>query len=194
MTAIRLAAPDDAPTVAALHAGRIAEGFLVSLGPAFLRRLYRRVIRSEHAFVLVGEDAAHRTVGFVGAAEDTGALYREFIRHDAIAAAATAAPAMARHPKRVWETLRYGISDDGDLPAAEILASAVAVGAEGRGLGRELVRAALAEFQRRGASSARVVTAASNLSAVRMYEAAGFRRRRSTEVHTGVTQEVLVWP
>ena len=35
----------DVHAVAALHAERIAEGFLVTLGPAFLRRLYRRIVR-----------------------------------------------------------------------------------------------------------------------------------------------------
>src|SRR5207342_2655950 len=37
---LRFATVADVNAVAAIHADRIAEGFLVTLGPAFLRRLY----------------------------------------------------------------------------------------------------------------------------------------------------------
>ena len=48
-TNIRFAELDDAWRLADMHARRINEGFLASLGPVFLGRLYRRVIRSPHA-------------------------------------------------------------------------------------------------------------------------------------------------
>ena len=44
---LRRATVADADAISALHASCIAEGFLVTLGPAFLRRLYRRVVLSE---------------------------------------------------------------------------------------------------------------------------------------------------
>ena len=40
---MRFASVADVDAIAALHAERIAEGFLVTLGPAFLGRLYRRI-------------------------------------------------------------------------------------------------------------------------------------------------------
>ena len=56
-------AVDDAWRLADLHARRINEGFLASLGPAFLGRLYRRVVRSPRAFAVVGvEDGPDRRV------------------------------------------------------------------------------------------------------------------------------------
>jgi len=83
---------------------------------------------------------------------------------------------------------------DASDAAAEVLALAVAPEARGRRIGSVLVSAAAGELQERGVTSARVVTATGNISAVRAYERAGFRRSGSDEVHRGVTQEVLKWP
>jgi ribosomal protein S18 acetylase RimI-like enzyme len=176
----------------ALHTERIADGFLVTLGPRFLERLYRRMVRSAHAFVVVTDDA-DGLAGFVGVAKDTGRFYRDFVFRDGLMAAASSAPALVRAPRRVWETLRYGAIADDDLPAAEVLAIAVAARAEGAGLGGELLRAALAQLRRDDIDAVRVVTAADNTAARRMYERVGFRPHRRTEVHAGVVQELLVW-
>jgi ribosomal protein S18 acetylase RimI-like enzyme len=183
----------DATTVAALHAERIGEGFLATLGPRFLTRLYRRIALSPAAVLVVAEDG-ERIVGFVAAATSTRRLYGEFLRRDAVPAGFAAAPAVIRAPRRVWETLRYGSADDGDLPAAEVLSIAVAADAEGRGIGGTLLGAALDRLAEAGTPAVRVVTAVGNDAALAMYERAGFRRRTRTEVHAGVPQEVLVWP
>jgi ribosomal protein S18 acetylase RimI-like enzyme len=195
---LRAGLPGDAATVAALHAERIGDGFLVTLGPRFLTRLYRRIALSPQAVLLVAHDPPGEgrdgLVGFVAAATSTRHLYSEFLRHDALPAGLAAAPAVLRHPRNVWETFRYGRTTDDDLPAAEILSVAVASGAAGRGVGGALVAAAQDELARLGAHEARVVTAVGNDAALAMYERAGFRRRTRTQVHAGVPQEVLVWP
>jgi ribosomal protein S18 acetylase RimI-like enzyme len=192
---LRAGEPRDAPAVAALHAARIGEGFLVTLGPPFLTRLYRRIALSPHAVLLVADGRADEgIVGFVAAATSTRRLYSEFLRRDAVPAGLAAAPAILRNPRRVWETFRYGSSGDGDLPAAEILSVAVATETAGRGIGGTLVAAVQDEFTRLGALEARVVTAVGNDAALAMYERAGFRRRTRAQVHAGVPQEVLVWP
>lgn len=184
----------DPAAAARLHAERIGEGFLVTLGPRFLTRLYRRIARSPGALLLVAVDG-EEVVGFVAATTSTRSLYAEFLRRDAVPAGLAAAPAIVRAPRRVWETWRYGAgADDGDLPEAEVLSIAVAAAAGGRGIGGALLTAALDDLGRRGASRAQVVTAAGNDAALALYERAGFRRHRRTEVHAGVAQEVLVWP
>jgi ribosomal protein S18 acetylase RimI-like enzyme len=195
---LRAGLPGDAATVAALHAERIGDGFLVTLGPRFLTRLYRRIALSPQAVLLVAHDPPGESrdglVGFVAAATSTRRLYGEFLRRDALPAGLAAAPAVLRHPRSVWETFRYGRTTDDDLPVAEILSVAVASGAAGRGVGGALVAAAQEELVRLGAHEARVVTAVGNDGALAMYERAGFRRRTRTQVHAGVPQEVLVWP
>jgi len=136
--------------------------------------------------------------GFTAVAENTSALYREFLLRDGAMATVTAARGMARAPRAVAETLRYGLrgggGDGANGVAAEILATGVAADHARRGIGTQLVRAAVEELERRGVESARVVTAVGNLAAVHAYERGGFRSGGREEVHRGVTQELLVWP
>lgn len=190
---IRAGGRDDAGPVAAIHADRIAEGFLVTLGPRFLARLYRRIARSPEAVLVVAEEAGV-VVGFAAATTSTRRLYADFLRRDAVPAALAAAPAIVRRPRQVWETLRYGTAGPDDLPPAEILSIAVHREAGGRGVGGALLAATLLGLRRVGADSARVVTAESNDVALALYQRAGFRRAGRTEVHPGVGQEILVWP
>jgi ribosomal protein S18 acetylase RimI-like enzyme len=195
---LRFATVADVRSVAALHANRISEGFLVTLGPAFLRRLYRRVVLSQQAFLIVADDT--RTVcGFIAVAESTRALYHDFLVRDGFTATIAAARGIARAPRSVLETLRYGLgrrTDPGDEigAGAEILSTGVAADCAGRGIGTRLVRTAIEELQRRGVTSARVVTAVGNVAAIRAYEAGGLRSCGRDAVHKGVTQELLVWP
>jgi len=189
----RLARTTDVDAIADLHARLIAEGFLVRLGRPFLRRLYRRVVRSPRSFaVVVSEGDAVR--GFAAVAENTRSFYKEFLVHDGLIAGLCALPRAVRAPRRVAETLLYGVLTHGELPAAEVLATAVDTSARNRGFGVLLVNAAVEELGRRGVASARVVTALDNVPALRVYERAGFRRRGLDHVHRDVDQAVLVWP
>jgi ribosomal protein S18 acetylase RimI-like enzyme len=195
---LRFATLEDVSGVAALHASRISEGFLVTLGPAFLRRLYRRVVLSHHSFLLVADDT-RAVCGFIAVAESTRALYREYLVRDGVAATVAAARGIVRAPRSVWETLRYGLRGNDDAGAAsgagaEILATGVSADWAGRGIGTALVREAIEELERRGITSARVVTAVGNVAAVRAYERGGLRSCGRDVVHKGVTQELLVWP
>jgi ribosomal protein S18 acetylase RimI-like enzyme len=195
---IRFATVADAPMIAALHASRISEGFLVSLGAAFLCRLYRRIALSQHSFALVADDAGV-VCGFVAVSEHTPALYRDFLLRDGLPASIAAARGIARAPRSVFETLRYGVrgrggGDGGGDDHAEILATSVAAAYGQQGIGARLVRAAVDELERRGVRSARVVTAVGNVAAVRAYERGGFHTIGRDEVHRGVAQELLVWP
>ena len=201
MTTLRAAAAAELRSVAALHADRIREGFLTSLGTGFLRRLYRCVLASEDGFVLVAcadpasgpvPAATAPVVGFVAGVGSVGSLYRRFLLRDGIVAGALAAPRLMRAVPRVVETLRYPAAT-GDLPDAEILAVAVAADAAGHGVGRSLVGAAIQEFIAAGVSSAKVVTTADNAHAIAMYRASGFVTETDVEVHSGRVSEVLVW-
>jgi ribosomal protein S18 acetylase RimI-like enzyme len=187
--------------MAALHAERIAEGFLVTLGPSFLERLYGRIAVSRHAFALVADarderfpGEGPRVDGFVAVAESTHALYREFILHDGLLGGLAAARGIVRAPRAVWETLRYGLRGGAAPGTAEILATAVASERSGQGIATALVREAVDELRRRGIGAAHVVTAAGNDAAVRAYEHGGFRADGHRVVHRGVAQQLLVWP
>jgi ribosomal protein S18 acetylase RimI-like enzyme len=190
---MRLATAADAAAIAAMHADCISEGFLVALGAAFLRRLYRRIVSAAGSFAFVAPGERGALDGFVAVAEHTGALYREFLLRDGLVAGLGALPAVLRHPRKVSETLLHGAGGSEHRPGAEILAVAVAATARGHGRGVALVSAAMDELTRRGVTQAHVVTAADNEPAKRMYARCGFQAGPSIELHRGVTQEVMVW-
>lgn len=172
----------DAAAAAELHAGQIREGFLASLGPRFLTRLYRRVARVPGSFLLVLE-VDTRTVGFLAGSVDTGALYKEFLIRDGVLAVFSCAWCLVRSPRRVFETLRHGTSEDRSEP--ELLAIAVDPEARGLGGGRALVEEFLTEISRRGRSTAHVVVASENDRAVALYRRSGFTVVDRFELHRG---------
>jgi ribosomal protein S18 acetylase RimI-like enzyme len=192
---VRLAAEGDADRLAELHASRIRDGFLASLGRGFLARLYRRIVASDGAFAFVAAEApSSRVIGFTAAAVDTGTLYREFAVHDGWKVGLTVLPHAARSWRRIVETLRYPSSTAaGELPKAEILAVAVDASVGGRGVGRRVVDAAMGELAARGVDAVKVVAGSDNAAALRLYEKCGFVPRARIEVHRGTPSEVLVW-
>ena len=191
---LRLAGIADTRRLAELHATRITEGFLPSLGPAFLDRLYRRIVRSEGSFAYVVADNRDGHVqGYAAATADLGALYREFALRDGVFAAAVAAPRLARSWRRVLETVRYPAGDGADLPDAEILSVAVEPEAAGHGIGRLVVDAATRRLADRGERAIKVVAGSDNTAALRLYERCGYAAHSRVEVHEGVTSQVLVW-
>ena len=188
---LRAARAGDIRAIADLHATRIDEGFLTSLGTPFLRRLYARVLYSHDAFIVV-DDLDGVTTGFVAGVADLGALYRRFIMRDGLLAGLQAAPRLMKNLPRVVETLRYP-AITGGLPEAEVLAVTVAADRSGHGVGQALVRGAIDEFVDRDITAAKVVTTADNLAALAMYRACGFVAADGLEVHAGRSSEVLVW-
>lgn len=190
----RLAVDADAARLAELHATRITDGFLPSLGPAFLTRLYRRIVRSTDSFAyVVTDDPGNRVVGFAAATADIGTLYRSFALRDGLVAGLVAAPSLLRSWRRVLETVRYPAADGAGLPAAEILAVAVETQAAGRGIGRLVVDAATRRLADRGENAIKVVAGSDNVAALRLYESCGYHVQTRVEVHEGVSSEVLVW-
>jgi ribosomal protein S18 acetylase RimI-like enzyme len=191
---VRLAGPADAPRLAELHASRISEGFLASLGVGFLTRLYRRITRSRESFAYVElARPGGPVVGFAAATASTGQLYKSFALHDGLVAGVAAAPQLLRSWRRVVETLRYPGNEGEDLPAAEILAVAVDAEAGGQGVGRRVVDAATTLLAARGTTEVKVVTGSDNVAALKLYARCGFEPRARIEVHEGTSSEVLVW-
>jgi len=191
--AVRPATATDAAAAARLHAAQISEGFLSLLGPGFLTRLYRRIVRTTDSFLLVAQIDG-RVVGFVAGSGDVGALYRSFLLHDGVPAGLGAARQLAVGWRRAVETLRHG--SDGGVGrgrGTELLAIAVDPGEQGSGIGGALVDSFLAEVGRRGGRSAFVVVASRNDGAVRLYERGGFVYGDRVELHAGTSSLLLQW-
>jgi ribosomal protein S18 acetylase RimI-like enzyme len=190
---IRTGRDADAPDAARLHAGRIGDGFLSFLGPAFLTRLYRRVARTPSSFLLVA-DASGDVVGFIAGSADLGGLYKSFLVRDGVAAGLAAAPRLVRGWRRVLETLRHGSGDGaGSGRGTELLAVAVDPGSSGRGVGKALVAAFLDRVAASGATEAYVVVGADNAGAIGLYGRAGFVAGEEFELHAGTRSLVMQW-
>jgi ribosomal protein S18 acetylase RimI-like enzyme len=189
------AAVREATDAARLHHEQLPGSFLASLGPGFLRVLYRRLVLDGSSTVHVARDG-DRVVGFVAGTEDTARFMRRFVRRDGPRAAVAGAAGLLRRPGAAWETLRYGPAppEVAGLPAAELLALAVDPSARRMGLGLRLIESLLEDARVHEIPGMRVTVAADNAAAIAAYERAGFRRATRTEVHRGRTSEVLVWP
>ncbi len=193
---VRVAGLPDAGGASRLHARGIGEGFLASLGPRFLERLYRRMIRSSGSFLIVAVDGPGGVCGFVAGTEHTGRLYAEFLRRDGLGAAVALRGRLVTSGRQALETLRYARASSAEstgLPAPELLSLAVSASQRGTGVGRALIAAFQGELERRGHRSAKVTVAADNRRALEVYEAAGFRLATRLEVHRGRPSEVMVW-
>jgi ribosomal protein S18 acetylase RimI-like enzyme len=190
---IRPGSETDAPAVASLHAGQIAEGFLSFLGPGFLARLYRRIVRSAESFLLVAESEG-RVVGFIAGTADVAGLYRTFLWRDGPGAALGVAGRLLRSWRRVIETLRHGSGDGvGRGVGVELLAIAVDPGCQGRGVGGALVGAFLTRVQADRGGAAYVVVAADNAGAIALYRRAGFEAGDPFELHRGTASLLMQW-
>jgi len=189
--AVRPATRVDVDRMAELHATRLDEGFLTTLGARFLGQLYRGIVDADDAFAYVATDEGH-VVGFSAAATDLGRFYKRFMVRRGVLAALGAAPRLTASWRRALETLRYPSGTE-DLPTAEILAVAVDSTVARRGVATLLVSATVAELVRRDVRQAKVVAGTHNAAALALYERCGFVRRTSIIVHEGVTSEVLVW-
>jgi glycosyltransferase involved in cell wall biosynthesis/ribosomal protein S18 acetylase RimI-like enzyme len=190
---IRPATQADVPHLARLHAEAIETGFLPALGAGVMERLYTALVASADAVVLVA-DGVWRPVGFVAGVADTGSFYRHFLRSHGVGAGLSALPRLVRPSvaRRAWETLRYGAGDD-DGPDAELLSMAVDYEVRRRGLGKALGERFLAAMAERGVDGVRVVVGGRNQGAIAAYEAMGFARGATIEVHEGEPSEVLTW-
>jgi ribosomal protein S18 acetylase RimI-like enzyme len=191
---IRPGRPADAAAVAALHARQIDEGFLSFLGAGFLTLLYRRITLEPSAFLLIALDG-DRVVGFVAGADDVASLYRRFVWHDGLRAALRAAGPLVRGWRRAVETARHvaGGSTGGAGRGTELLSIAVAPDRQGAGTGGRLVRAFLDRVETGVTPVAYVVVAATNRTAVSLYQRAGFVQASTFELHPGTPSLVLQW-
>jgi ribosomal protein S18 acetylase RimI-like enzyme len=184
---------DDASSAARLHAGRIGDGFLSFLGPAFLTRLYRRIAGTTSSFLLVADDGG-TVVGFIAGSADVGGLYRSFLVRDGFVAGLSAAPRLVRGWRRVLETLGHGSGDGaGTGRGTELLAVAVDPGREGEGIGKALVGAFLDQVTASGGHEAYVVVGADNAGAIRLYTRAGFEPGDEFELHAGTRSVLMQW-
>lgn len=167
---------EDAPQVAVLHIEGITTGFLSSLGPKFLTALYGAIAQSKNAFGFVVREN-EQTLGFVAFSDNLSQLYKSIIKQHFLSFSLLLAGKMIRWSRirKVFQTLLYpGKTKHLDLPAAELLAVVVSDKARGRGLASQLIQAGLEECKNRNLQNVKVLVAADNQPANKLYCKFGF--------------------
>jgi ribosomal protein S18 acetylase RimI-like enzyme len=166
----------DAAAAAYLHQSMIPTSFLSSLGGTFSRRLYTGILSSPHAFGYACKGPDGQMLGFIACTESTSKVYKSSLLRCGFWMAICLLPLLWRASviRRSWETLRYPSAVGDDLPPAEILCVAISREAQGHGLGKGLMQAALNGFRERGVTQVKVAVGAGNATANHFYQRCGF--------------------
>jgi ribosomal protein S18 acetylase RimI-like enzyme len=181
--------------VAEIHLAEINEGFLATLGSGFLKRLYRALAESPHAFLLIAMER-DVVVGFICGGTDTAKVYRSFMMRWGVLILPSLLPKLFsfHRMKRIVETLLYPSKEEvADLPKPEILNFCVSSKHQRKGVGRLLFIELVKEFQSRGISRIRIVTGKDQRSAQGFYESLGAEKVAEFEVHEGTASLVYVY-
>lgn len=177
---------------ASIHIAQITGGFLTTLGPKVLARVYRSIAASQHAFLIVAQQN-EQVVGFVCGCFDTGKLYRDVICKNAFPflIAGVRKALSLETLRKIWETLVYPNKEQpSGIPTEEILNFCVSPTIQRTGLGSTLMIALSRKFAENGVSAIRIVTGAEQKSAISFYEKIGADKVHEFEVHRGTTSYI----
>lgn len=184
---IRAVEPDDLDFCAALHAERLPHGFFAALGRRFLRAYLATYVASPHAVaLLVTADGA--PVGTVVGILRPDAHARWVLRHRGVRLALLGVMALAIRPplalrfartriaryRRIWGRRRTPATTASTGQPAVLSHVAVALGAEGASLGRQLVDAFVGAARDAGCSRVVLTTLAGEQGAAGFYRRLGW--------------------
>jgi ribosomal protein S18 acetylase RimI-like enzyme len=183
----------DAPAVAGLHIKGIHTGFISSLGQEFVTALYEAIVDSQYSFGFVARENG-KVLGFVAFTTNLNTLYKSIVLRKGLRFAFLLAGKMLswQRIKKVFETLFYpGRIEKMDLPKAELLSIAISEEARGRGLATRLTQQGFAECVNRGIAKVKVLVAASNDPANKLYVKCGFTLAGQIDNH-GVISNIYI--
>jgi len=191
--AIREITVQDAPMVAALHIKGIKTGFISSLGIDFVTALYEAIAKNKSSFGFVAEEN-DKVLGFIAFTTNLNKLYKSVITKSGIkfALLLVAKIFSLKTIKKVFETLFYpNRIKKLDLPSAELLSIVIDKEQREKGLATGLVQKGLAKCARRGIEKVKVLVAADNQSANKLYKKYGFELVAQIENH-GILSNIYV--
>jgi ribosomal protein S18 acetylase RimI-like enzyme len=173
------ATPSHLNTIVEIHLQAFAGFFLKSLGPSFLKELYRGFISEPSGVCLVAVDGK-TVVGFVAGTTQPEKFFLRLLRRRWYAFLLAGTASFARHPLRVGakflSALRYRGEKPVDVPNAALLSSiGVFRSGKGQGIGKILIAAFCQKAQNSGASTVFLTTDRDNNDAVNeFYLSSGF--------------------
>jgi ribosomal protein S18 acetylase RimI-like enzyme len=185
-----------AEQVARLHIEGISTGFISSLGTEFVTALYEAIAQSktDFSFVtsLVSED--NKVLGFAAFTSNLGKLYKSVVLKKGARFAFLLAGKMLslQRIKKVFETLFYPSRiKKMNLPSAELLSIVVAPQARRLKLGTRLVQAGFDQCSKMGIDKVKVLVAAANEPANKLYLKCGFELAGQIDNH-GICSNIYV--
>lgn len=179
--------------IAKLHIEGISTGFISSLGIDFVTALYDAIAQSKSSFGFVA-GRENRIFGFIVFTVNLNALYKSAILKKGAIFTLMLVWRMFSYKtiKRVFETLFYPARIKKiNLPSAELLSIVITQEQRKKGLATELVRKGLVECARRGIEKVKVLVAADNKPANKLYLKCGFELVGQIENH-GVLSNIYV--
>lgn len=205
-TTVRAATREHAAFCAAVHAETLPHGFFVALGPRFLRAYYRTFLASPHAIALVAVAGVH-PIGMVVGITAPRAHTRRLLRRHGLRLAGAGFGALLSRPLvglrfartrvarylRAWrrhrgEPAARGSGEPGATRATAILSHiAVVPGAQGAGIGSELLDGFVAAARASGASRAVLLTLEGERGAGRFYALRGWTPGEARQTADGQT-------
>ena len=180
-----------------LHLELLDGGFMTSLGPGFLRRVFRNVVLSPAGIPLMAQDlGTGQVVGYLMGSVDTASLYRAFLFRHAWSAWPHLIPHLAQ--PRVWrklfETMLYPARQTiPDLPEAELLDFGVRESHQGSGLAERLFRRFVDELKKQGIQRFRITSGGKLRRAHGFYEKVGAYSVGEIEIHRGESTHVYCY-
>jgi len=177
--------------VAALHIQGINRGFISSLGMNFVTSLYEAIAQSSCSFGFAVEERG-RLLGYVAFTNNLNKLYKSVVVRKGWRFALLLAGKLFSFSKlkRVLETLLYPARiKKKSTPAAELLSIVIGSESRGTGLATQLVRRSFEHCRALGLDKVRVLVAAENAPANKLYQKCGFTLAGQIENH-GVASNI----
>jgi ribosomal protein S18 acetylase RimI-like enzyme len=162
-----------------LHKEAFPGFFLTSLGPPFLRLLYRSFLNADTGICVVAENG-EGLVGFAAGTAEPKSFFRALLFRKGVSFAFAAIPGLLHKPgfvvRKCAGALFYRGEKPKAMPKAGLLSSiAVSPQAAGKGIGQQLVTVFCDELSRRGVDAVYLTTDASANDPVnRFYKKCGF--------------------
>ncbi|OQY05656.1 MAG: hypothetical protein B6I25_05370 [Planctomycetales bacterium 4572_13] len=182
-----------AAQVANLHIKGISTGFISSLGVGFVTALYESIAEDKNSFGFVAlED--DKVLGFAAFSSNLSKLYKFVIWKKGLKFGFIVARRMLsiQNIKKIGANLFYPKKmKQMNLPDAELLSIVVAPEGRGKGIAKQFTEAGLEECRKRQIEKVKVLVAADNEAANKLYQKCGFQLAAQIDSH-GVKSNVFV--